>query len=698
MDFQGFQFLLHPALIVLIVAALGGLSWYSYRGFNSIPALGRWGLISLRATALILIFLLLLNPYFYSSEEVEIKPEIAVFLDNSESIGISKGEYDGLNTYSETLEAINFPGIEEADFTFYSLGESVRSFAPDSVNATEIQTNLSEPIQSVLEMGEEVQAAIIISDGIFTFGRNPSVNALNSSIPIYTVALGDTTRVQDIAVSQVNTNATGYTNTNHVIEADITQSGFQNNSTTVSLIGEDGTLEEQQISFETQDQVKTVRFELELEEPGLKQFEIRSQPLPQEWTESNNSRIFSIDVLDSRVKILHVAFEIHPDVKAFRNLIEEDINNELYPLTWIGGNRFIEEMPDEDEFDLIIIHGVPSGNVNLSLLSAIEETPTIFAELSNRSKNQFQVAGQLQVIESTTNQLSQITLFNSPNNREHPILELPESDFQNAPPLFSPIRSEITVPGATPLLNLNYSGVQTEFPVVSVSETGNIRRAHILAWGWYRMLQNTSQIQRSYTESLFTNLISWTSSNPDDRLLRITPAKRTFSTSESPMINGSLLNERGEPETDGIIEFQLSKEDTEGRSFNMESTGEGNYRLSLPRLSEGFYNYTATARKSGREIDTQTGEFLVSNISSELVDTDRNDDLLRSISTGTGGAFFPYQDAANLYDSLSVANVLEVQTDVIENYAFPVRSIYWFILAVLLLASEWLLRKYYSLP
>ncbi|HBX64891.1 MAG TPA: hypothetical protein DEG32_01540, partial [Balneolaceae bacterium] len=113
------------------------------------------------------------------------------------------------------------------------------------------------------------------------------------------------------------------------------------------LVSDNETLDTQEVSFETDDQLKQVSFELELTEPGLKQYDIRIAPLADEWTQSNNNRLFTIDVLDSKVKILHVAFEIHPDIKAIRSIIQQDESNELTTLTWLGGNRFVEDLPEE---------------------------------------------------------------------------------------------------------------------------------------------------------------------------------------------------------------------------------------------------------------------------------------------------------------------------------------------------------------
>lgn len=698
MDFQGFQHILPPAVIILLSIVLLVLAWASYRKFRSISSTGRWALIALRGSALLIVLLLLLNPYFYSSRQVEVKPSIAVFLDNSESIGITKGDYEGLSSYNQLLNSLNFDAIPEADFRFYAIGEQVSEFNPDSLNASETQTNLAEPIKSILEMEQLVQAALIISDGIITFGRNPSINAANSSIPLYTIAVGDTSGVRDISISNVLTNTTGYTNTKHIIEAEISQSGFANNTVIVSLLSGDEVLIEQPVSFDTNNQVKQVQFEPELTEEGLKQYEVRATPLPDEWTESNNSQLFTIDVLDSKVKILHAAFQIHPDVKAIRSVINEDENTDLSTLTWLGGGRYAEEMPEVDEFNLIVVHGTPPSRHAVSYLNSIAETPTIFFELNGRPDLGYADIETLRLINPQTNRVAQVRLNQLLDQDQQPILELPEINLNDTPSLYSGLRSELSDMQSTALYSINFDGINTESPAIAVLEQGNIRRSHVLPWGWFKWLQSTNAAEREYASALIANLVSWTASDPDDRKLRIAPAKKTFSTAEAPVINASLRNERGDPEKEGIIEVQVNSEAGTARSFNMESLGNGNYSLTLPRLSEGLYKYQAAARKAEREIESKSGEFLVSNSSSELTNTLRDDALLRTIAANSGGSFFTYNEALAVWDSLRAANVLQTRTQTVENYMFPVRTFYWFAIVLLLLGSEWLLRKYYSLP
>lgn len=699
MEFQGFQNILPASVVFIVIIGLIALSWFSYRKTRTLPVPAKTGLIALRAAALIILFLLLMNPYFYSSSEIEIKPRIAVFLDNSESVSIQKGEYQGRDSYEALLNELDFQNRNTFDFDYYSIGTESKETAPDSLSLDEPQTNLSAATDKILELEDGVKAGIMITDGIITYGKDPSFAVSTSSYPVYTIGIGDTSNVRDISVSNILTNATGYTNTNQVIEAELSQSGFNGRTVAVSLMSGDEVLQEQNISFDTDNQVKTAEFELELQEPGLKQFKIRVSPLDEEWTEANNQNTFSINVLDSKVRILHVAFKVHPDVRMLRSVISEDANNELTTLTWLGGNNFVESLPSETDFNLIIIHGVPESSISgFTLLDDISETPTILMSLGDYRQSPLEAINQARIIEPISNRNVQITLNQLMDGDQQPIMELPSYNPADLPTLYGPLRSSNREPQSENLYSSNFQNVDTESPVISVLEQGNIRRAHVNAWGWYRLYQSPVENQRQLAVDLFSNIVSWTSSDPDNRNLQISPARQSFTTSERPSINASLQNESGAPESDAIIEVQINSENGNSRSFNMNNEGNGNYSLELPNLSEGLYTFDAAARRGNREIDQQSGEFIVSNASTELTNINRNDKLLQSIADNTGASSFTYNNIDAFWDSLRVNNVFEAQTEVIENYQFPVRSIPWFVVVLLLLGTEWLLRKYYSLP
>lgn len=702
MEFHGFQNALPIFITLLLAGGLITLSWLSYNKLKHISEGGRWLLISLRSASFLLVLLLLLNPYFYSSQQVQLNPRISVFLDNSESTTIPKNNYEGLKSYHELLSKLNFDRFENVEFDFYSFHKDVSPATIDSINGNGAQSNLSAPVQSILEMDENVKAAILISDGIITYGKNPVVDAFNSSIPIYTIGIGDTSDVRDITISNIRTSTTGYTNTVHIFEAEIQQTGFQGFGANVQIRSGNTVIDEQDITFETNDQTKTVTFEVQLEEAGLKQFEILTQILPEEWSEENNTSNISVEVIDSRINIVHLAFAIHPDVKALRSLIESDRNNILHSLTWLGNGRFIEEMPDIEasEIDLAIIQGQPGLSVQIPLLNDLSNIPTLFLELGTHTTGTSNsgVWSEYRLINSTFNSVFNVHLKQALSKNEHSILDVPEIDLESLPPLLSPKRSVSSDPLGKTLYTLSYNGIPTEFPAISVSDIGNVRRGHVLPWGWYKLAQSSSATVREFYEVLFINLISWNSNSPDDRLLRVIPEDKLVNTSSNPVLNGFLRNEMGEAESNAVVEIQLEGENSTSNIYNMNNLGDGRYRLQLPKLSEGLYTFTASARTSGRLIETQEGEFLVTNTSNELSQINRNDNILQAIATNSGGTFYSYDNIEGFWDELISANLLSKNIVDIENYVFPVRSIYWFILLIVLLGTEWLLRKHYSLP
>ncbi len=701
MEFQGFQHNLPDYLIALVVIALISISVFSYRKLTSLSLIPRTGLIVLRSLALLIVFALFLNPYFFSSEYVQKKPRLLVLLDNTESVSINKGSYQGIESYQSVLDELNFPANTEIESEFFSIGSNtVQLASPEQLTFAEGESNFYTAISQVQELEDDFDAAILLSDGIITFGRNPILLAIDLDIPLYSIALGDTTRVRDLAVTNIASNPTGYTNTIHSVEVDISQNGYDGESVLLELKNSEGeVLDTKEAIFSEGESIKSFEFSLNLAQPGLSQYSISLNELEGEWSSENNTSFFSIDVLDGKTKVLHAAFEVHPDVKMIRSILEEDQNIELTTLTWLGGNRFIEDdFPNLSNIDLIIFHGIPFGNFDQSIFDDLSSSSTLYLQLPKSRVNREGLFSELFMIQNTGNQLFQVQLSPNSESNIHPILELPEIVYESGPPLISSLQSISSVPDATDLINSSFQGVKTPNSILSIVERGGVRRSSVAAWEWFKMYQSPNEKEREYVTQLFNNLVGWTSNNPDDRRLKISPSKPVFNLSEEVIINASLNNESGEVESNASIELNISTEAGFLQPYNMTNNGNGAYELKSSSLGPGLYSYTAVARKGNREIDTQIGEFLIQETNSEFINTVRNDALLRSFSNESGGSFFEYDDISQFWQVLNTDDVLQQKQELVESYHFPVRSYWWFLIVLLLLGSEWLIRKNYSLP
>jgi len=694
-EFQGLQNSLPGIIAICIALFVCILSWYSYKNYSTISLQWKIGLSSLRAISLLIVLFLFLNPFFKKTENVQIKPTIAVLLDGSESTAIKKGEYSGIPDYQKIIaELRNAPSISELEF--FSFGNSLRFQDPEEFTPNLPATNLYEAIESITTSNSDYNSAILISDGIVTAGKNPIILSSNSSFPIHVIGIGDTSRVKDVSIKNVVTNATGFTETLHSVDVDISHFGFDNQTITVTLASGNEVISSKQITLNKDRQIETINFKLPLNSSGLKQYSVEIDPVNGEWIDENNSSVFSIDVLDSKKRILHIASAIHPDVKALRSILASNENIELSTYTYLGSISAIKNISEESSnFDLIIVHGKINETVSEELGLDEIDVSTFSILLPNETIEDSYSAFQL--IDLSNPELFNVQFSLNADNSEHSILELPDINFNSAAPIQSSISSTAVYPESNTLLESNYQNIPTDSPILNIVEQGNKRRSHFNASGWFKMYLSQNIQEREFIETLISNIVDWTSSNPDNRLLKVSPTKSIFNSSEIPIINASLINENGEVESSGIVEITIDG-DNFTSDFTMANLNNGNYQLLAPNLPEGRYSFSATARKGNRDIDTQTGEFLISKSNIELTNTIRNDNLLKGIATNSNGLFIDYKDYKGFWNTDKISSSLIAKTEVQENYLFPVRSVYWFLLVLILLGAEWILRKKFALP
>jgi hypothetical protein len=693
-EFQGLQNTIPVFVTVLVAILICILSWFSYKKYTSISLTWKLSLSALRAISLIVLMFLFLNPFFKTVEEIIVNPKIAVLLDGSESTSIQKGDYNGVESYQNVIANLrNAPNY--TDLVFFNFGETIQGISVDDFSVTYPLTNIFNAIETITTSDEDFSSAILISDGIITSGKNPVLIARNSSIPIHTIAIGDTTKVKDISIQNISTNGTGFTNTMHQVLVDISQFGFDNRSVAVNLKSDDLILDSKSLSLSKDKEIYELQFEMELTEPGLKQFQIEINSGLEEWSSENNSAFFSIDILDSKKRILHIASAVHPDIKALRSILMSDENIELSSYTSLGSISGIKNLNESGEYDLIIYHGKPSEIVFSELGLKDEESSTLFILLPDResiiSSETFNIIG------NDSPNIFNVQMEISSQGSDHPILDLAESNFNTFAPVQSSINAYNEYPEASLLLTSRYQNISTNSPILSTLEQGNIRKSDLNASGWYKLYQSPNSDERAFITQLITNLVDWTSSNPDNRLLKIKPLKNAFNSGESSIINASLINETGDIESNAVIEFTINSDDY-AANYTMDNLGNGNYQLQIPNLMEGNYKFSATARKGNREIDTETGEFLVSQSSIELANTVRNDEMLNSISTGSGGSFFDFRSVNEFWKTGEIVSNLQSRTEIKESYIYPVRYVFWFVLVLTLLGTEWLIRKKFALP
>jgi hypothetical protein len=402
--------------------------------------------------------------------------------------------------------------------------------------------------------------------------------------------------------------------------------------------------------------------------------------------------------------VLSLAFEVNPDVATIRRLIATDQQNELTTSTYLGNNRFAGQDPRSisEPFDLIVLHGLPAVNSPLFDWVQTRSAPILYLALPG---------SYIQKTNSESARLTGYTLLNTGSPADvqidnflggisHPLLEVDAVNFQRLPSLKS-YRSRYQVsPAAQELAGLLFQRMETEIPLLIAVDTSIRRIASVNAFGWFRFEQSEQEETRRFFNQLFTNLVSWASTPPDQRLLTIEPAKLEFTENEEAEIRAYLFNELGEPEPEAFITVTVydGNELEPMNSFRMNHSQNEIYTVNIGNYPQGIYRIEAAAVKNDREIGTAESRVNIRQSSIEFLTTKRDDTLLETLAEITAGRFLENLDFDEMNLFLSEIISGQPEEEFSEDFLYLHRSGLWFFLVVLLLSGEWLLRRSVSLP
>ena len=700
--FQG----INPILPVLLILGIGLVSlfvaWWTYSNLTSLSAGKKYGLISLRASAFFILTLLLLNPFISRLLTDSQNQRVAVYLDNSQSITIERGDYDGLNTFRQIIEEFENSKSSDIEYEYFLYDESITSSS--ELIGTGVRTNINNVIEHIQENETNYLGALLFSDGIITQGRNPVFAAQNVAIPIFTVALGDTSRVNDIAVSDVIYSPTTFSFTSQNIRAEIQQTGYENDNATVQFIRNGELIQAEEIEFTTERSSHLIEFTAEFEEPGFFDFEIHVPPKEDELTEQNNRYIFNIEVLDEKTRILSLAYEIHPDVSAIRRFIATDQQNELIQSTYINEQIYAGQNPInlQENPDLIVLHGLPPTGSDILNWINNQQTPIIYFAtpasygLLYNDELRNILGFSANRIEASIN----VQIYHAAGRGSHPLLELTPRNYQRFP-MLQTFRGDYSISSiAQPLMFALFQRTETDIPLLITEDTSTRRKAAVNAFGWYRYQQSTDDDVREFYSQFLSNLFSWSVTPPDQRTLTIEPIKDSFTENESIEVRAHLFNELGEPEQEAFIDIEIFSGDNNEplNRFRMNHLRNEIYTAELGSYPQGIYRLEGIATKNNREIGTAESRINVSQSSIEFLNTMRNDDLLHSLAEITNGLNIQNLDFTEMNRMLRLRLEESQLTDSGEETFHLYQTILWFFVVLAILSAEWLLRRSVSLP
>jgi hypothetical protein len=211
-------------------------------------------------------------------------------------------------------------------------------------------------------------------------------------------------------------------------------------------------------------------------------------------------------------------------------------------------------------------------------------------------------------------------------------------------------------------------------------------------WRW-RLDEYGKAEETTGFDELFGKLLQYLSTSEEKRKFSSYPIQQEFSEVEQVIFESQVYNDIFEPVFGNTIDIELS-DDAGKKSRYTYVTSPGNIRYQIGGLKEGVYRYTSSTLLEGKK-ETVNGQFVVVSKQTELNNLTADFDLLRKLSSNTGGKFYAMDKLSNLTNDLLVKEATGIiRAEEKYDSLIKLKWIFWVLLAMI--STEWFMRKYYG--
>lgn len=640
-----------------------------------LPLICRWLSYS------ILICLLIVPPFMRVNYK-EAPARLIILSDSSSSV--QKALTKEQNTYESIIANLkrNLNKDIELVYQYYADGLILDSNANNNV------TDISNALQQSLDMynDESTKGILLLSDGIYNQGMDPAQIARYAPIPIFTLGVGDSNQLMDISIDKVYANKTISAKNIFEVIVDISKYKITHSSIAVQINLNGKVVQSKKLNNDPALSMQQLSFEIKAPEPGIYTYQVTTDIIDGEKNTKNNTKSFSIEVVDEALPILIWQKVPHPDVAAIKKSLAQTA---AHKITIHTGQVKPAEI---EKYALIILHNIPQ--------SQLASQPDINNKakwhiVGTQSNIQWFNTYQQKVIGMQQNILNTIfpaynssfALFQIPNNTAT-VTDI-------LPPLSGNYFEGAQVSKSDVLLYQKVGTVATNTPLWFF-DLSNGQEAYTLGegiWRWkiheFRKNQNTDVM-----DNLIQQTVNVLAIKNDEKPLTLF-IDGTYLTADQPVIlQASLKNKAGK--LINTIPIQLTLTDTAGKiaDLAMQPFGSG-YKANLGKLAAGEYNVLAKCTIDQQQIASNIS-FIVNNISLESLNEVANFKSLHEIAKLSGGSFYAIKDIETLVHQINIDNNFKTVLKKTREQKQLIDYKWIFFILLFLCTFEWIIRKYWN--
>jgi hypothetical protein len=275
--------------------------------------------------------------------------------------------------------------------------------------------------------------------------------------------------------------------------------------------------------------------------------------------------------------------------------------------------------------------------------------------------------------------------------REHPVVRLVQEKESNTadpwaqlPPLPGYLEGAQRKEGAAVLVE---GSIQGKPPLLVAGAAGRGKVIAALSGAFWRLdLVSSGVGGRPQTIRRFwQNAVKWLAMKAPAGRVRVWTEQPIYRSGEGVVFLAQIFDELLRPQSDAAVEVSLGK----GQSLQLQDQGHGEYRAVWRGLVPGEYAWHAQVQAGQTPIGADEGHFVVDQHTVESADLKANPALLEEIARLSGGQYQPLAQWRQAVEQLGARPRLVQQHRALALWG-PVWPL---VLAMVLLATEWVLRK-----
>ena len=483
---------------------------------------------------------------------------------------------------------------------------------------------------------------------------------------------------------------------------------------------------------------------------GNFQYTIELPVLDGELTEANNQKTFSVKVVKAKLNVFYLegrprweytylkrALQRDPDIEATCAILLRNKSKQFPPtnslLSRLDGYypqttsisetpRFPETRTQLSKYDVLIL-----GDLGDEHLTATQQRAIIdFVEVQGKPIIFLPSRRMLGMNGLRNTELAQLLPIDIPRNgcRRHDtefiVQPTPAGTFHPMLQLMGTQQSQTSTLASNntaawrnmPALPRSFSGFRLRGGATALMESGKgdpililqragLGKSLLIAteglWNWDFGVNTFKDTRYQDTYSRFwAQVLRWMATNTDDEKLHLTTDANSYAIGDTATVTAYLYSEAYRAtQTEATVQFEVMP--PEGAPFQRQirgitetATDTGNlYSTQFSLLQNGTYRIRATAKTPNQTLGEDQIDIHVHPQLAELEAPQLNEDLLKKLTSETGGTYFAIADAEALPE-----NVAKVQNQVFVDAERELWSHPLILITVVgLLGTEWFLRK-----